>query len=317
MRHAIKHPILTYYGGAAIRAFQTSLAPSRGSIKPASQAAGRTLNASQSSPDKLCKAWFLPPTCSCHVVPINNTSSVDPAFSFLISGITWLDQYIGELWCKCYHVEILHTEPPTSQEGQRQLCLSLYLPCSTCPRMLCCFVCTSFYGSLFLFPSLSVSFSIVPSPSLFPTGDLFFSYGIWDPIHPGLIVGLLSIPEDGPWEAEWVTVGTLVSPFSLVLLSSPPHVLLFAMRWCHGFYLLGGYPLILSPFYTLHLSLFPSTPNLLSCFPPPVPLPDCIASQKPPRGFVDVWMLFSTPTVHAWHRDGEATNPSNPTLTPI
>lgn len=46
---------------------------------------------------------------------------------------------------------------------------------------------------------------------------------------------------------------------------SPPHSLLLAIRWCHGSYLLRGYPLIRSPHYTLSISLL-STP--LSPQPP-------------------------------------------------
>lgn len=93
----------------------------------------------------------LPVTRSClpHAVVtqtrLTNAPGVDPTFSFIVGGITWPRSiYWRGSGCKCYHVQILHTQPPTSQEGQRQLCLNLYLPCSTCPKMLCCFVCTSF-----------------------------------------------------------------------------------------------------------------------------------------------------------------------------
>lgn len=72
--------------------------------------------------------------------------------------------------------------PPTSQDGQRRLCLTVYLPCSTCPKMLCRFVHTSFSRSLFLYLPLPLSPSL-PHSTQFPTGDLFFSCGIWDPIQ--------------------------------------------------------------------------------------------------------------------------------------
>lgn len=156
----------------------TSLPASRVSINPASWAAGRSLNATQSLPDELHKARFLPPTRSCHVNPTNNAARVDPAFSGIIWGITWPDQYIGELWCKCYHVQILHTKPPTSQEGQRQLCLNLYLPCSTCPKMLCCFVCTSSKGLPF---SLHLSLCRFLHLSLaLPLSHWWFVFLLWD-----------------------------------------------------------------------------------------------------------------------------------------
>lgn len=72
--------------------------------------------------------------------------------------------------------------PPTSQDGQRRLCLTVYLPCSTCPKMLCRFMHTSFLRSPFLYLPLLLSPSL-PHSTQFPTGDLFFSCGIWDPIQ--------------------------------------------------------------------------------------------------------------------------------------
>lgn len=140
--NAIKHPILTCAKTCCDQTLSEHLSSPHVSLS----------NRHQQQQSKLWTQLKAPQTsyikpCSClphHVNPTNNTPRVHPTSSFIISGITWTDQYIGELWCKRYHVQILHTKPPTSPQGQRQLCLKLYLPCSTCPKMLCVFVCTSF-----------------------------------------------------------------------------------------------------------------------------------------------------------------------------
>lgn len=187
--------------------------------------------------------------------------------------------------------------PPTSQDGQRQLCLTVYLPCSTCPKMLCRFVHTSFSGSPFLSLSSSASFSISPSP--YPVSHWWFVFFLWDLGSHSESALFSSYPFQrmGPEQQNgWVCPPP--HPHT-----SPTHSSLLAMQWCHGFYLLWGYTLILSRYYTLHISHFqpPTLTNLHSCFPQPVHFPDSLASQRVPGGFGDVWMLFQTSSVHVRH----------------
>lgn len=116
--------------------------------------------------------------------------------------------------------------------------------------------------SLCLFLHLSLTTTTTPPHAPFPTGDLFFCCGIWYPIHSECIVQLLSIAEDGPREAEWVTVGALVSPFS----PSPPLLLATPLLApCHTMmsWLLfaPGVPIdSLSVLHTLYLPLPPPYP---------------------------------------------------------
>lgn len=143
--------------------------------------------------------------------------------------------------------------------------------------MLCYFVHTSFFQGLpySLSLSLSASFFISPLPSPFPTGDLFFSCGIWDPIHWERIIRFLSIPEDGPRAAEWVTLSLSLSPYA-----SPTLYAFLAMKWCHGFYFLRGYTSILSLYYTLCISLIHPLPSITFS---PVLFPDSFASHGVPE----------------------------------
>lgn len=176
-----------------------------------------------------------------------------------------------------------------------------------------------------IFLRVSLSFSISPSlsfspsrPPPFPLVICFSPVGFGIPFIESALFASYPVQRMGPERQNgWLWV--LSSLPSLSPHSLPPRSLLLAIRWCHGFYLLRGYPLILSPCYTLYISLLqPSTlPNLNSCFPQPVPFSDSCASQKAPGGFGDVWMLFSTPTIHAWHPDRDAINPANPTATRI
>lgn len=131
--------------------------------------------------------------------------------------------------------------------------------------MLCRFVRTSFSGSPFLLFSLSLSAALSIAPSPFPTGDLFFL--LWDLGSHSLIAHYSTLipPEDGPREAEWVTAA-LSPPYT-----SPPYSLLIAMRWCHGFYLLQGYPFIFSLYYTVFISISP---------PPSISFTSVILSQS-------------------------------------
>lgn len=154
-----------------------------------------------------------------------------------------------------------------------------------------------FKGLSFLSPSLSVSFSISRPPP-FPLLICFSPPGFGISFIEEHIVRLLSISEDGPREAEWVTVGALGSPFAVsARRPTPCHKM---MSWL--LFALGVPIDSLCLLHTLSISLFHPPllpPNLHSCSSQPVPFPDPFASQKAPGGFGDVWMLFSTPTVHA------------------
>lgn len=171
-----------------------------------------------------------------------------------------------------------------------------------------------FRVSLSLVLSLSASLSISPSPSPFPTGDLFFL--LWDLGSHSLIAHYSAlIPSRG-----WAPRGRMgrynsLSPLYLAtLFLAPCHAM---MSW---FLFAPGVPIhFLSVLHTLYLPLPPppTLNNLHFSFPQPVPFPDPFASLKAPWGFGDVWMLFSTSSVHAWHPERETINHPNPTATPI
>lgn len=165
MRNAIKHPILTSARRCCDQRLPQHNPPaSRVSVKTASRAAGSTLNATQSSPDKLRKARFLPPTCLIQPFhlsfeglhgPINKLESCDvnaPKFkSFTPSH-----------------------PPATMDKGSFvsvSTCLALHAP--RCFVALCAHLFKGLPFSLHLSLSLSPSLPLAPLPA-FPTGDLFF-----------------------------------------------------------------------------------------------------------------------------------------------
>lgn len=117
-----------------------------------------------------------------------------------------------------------------------------------------------------LSPSLFVSLSSSPPAFYFPTGDLFClffffsSCGIWDPIHGVHIVQLLSIPTDGPRQAEWVTVGALLPLPATIPLCAPCHTM---MSWL---LFVPGLPMDFS--FPITHSLYLPSPPLLQ--PPPI-----------------------------------------------
>lgn len=108
----------------------------------------------------------------------------------------------------------------------------------------------------------------------------FFSCGIWDPIHGVHIVQFLSIPADGPRQAEWVTVGALLSlsttplcapchPMMSWLLSPPGVPIDFSLAITHSLYL--PFPPLLHP---------PTNPQSCTPFyPQPVTFSNSLASQ--------------------------------------
>lgn len=143
-------------------------------------------------------------------------------------------------------------------------------------------------------PSISLCLSLPLSHWQFVFG------GIWDPIHWAAIVRLLSAAEDGPREAEWLSVGAPLQDSC-----SLPYDDVMAFL-CSG----GTHWFPLPLLHTLYICLLPCfhplpQPPVLYSSASPL-FPDSLASQKAPGGFRDVWMLFSTPTIHAWHSDRRA-----------
>lgn len=157
--------------------------------------------------------------------------------------------------------------------------------------------------------SLSAALSIAPSPSPFPTGDLFFL--LWDLRSHSLIAHYSALipPEDGPREAEWVAAA-LSPPYT-----SPPYSSLIAMRWCHGFYLLQGYPFIFSLYYTVFISLSP---------PPSISFTSVILSQSlsqillPLKRRLEDLGMFGCCLAHPRTMlDTQTIITTNPTVTPL
>lgn len=311
MRDAIKHPILT----SARRCCDQSLPehPSLPHVSLSNQHHERQTKLwKQLKAVLMSYAMLCTPTCCCHVAPTNNTPGVDPTFSLSFEGlhgpINILESFDANgTTCKSF----TPSHPPARRDK------SSFVSVSTCsalhvPR---CFValCAHLFKGLPF--SLHLSLSLSPSLSLaLPLSHWWFVFLVWDLGSHSLRAHcsqLLSIPVDGPREAEWVTVGALwPTP------TPPPPLLASCHTMMSCFYLLRGAPIdSLSLLHTLYIS--PVHPTIPPCFPQLVSFPNSCASQKAPGGFWDVWMLFSTPTIHAWHPDRKAISPVNPTATPI
>lgn len=264
---------------------------------------------------ELRKARFLPPTCCCHVTPAaNSTFRVDPTFfiyhlrDYMTQSIYWRGSDVNSTKLKSF----TPSHPPAWKHKSSfvsiSTCLALHVP--RCFVALCARLFKrlpfSLHLSLSLYPSL-------PHPSTFPL-VIFFSFcGIWDPIHWRDIVRLLSLPVDGPRQAEWATLVSTAASHrpSPCFLPCDDVMAFICSRVTHWFSLLITHSLYLPlpPCYTPipHLFLFFLSPQ-------PVSSSDSFSSQKAPGGFGDVWMLFSRPTVHARHPERKAINATDSTV---
>lgn len=243
MRNAIKHPVLTLLKIPGL--------PSLTNHQPEQRT---ELWSHIKAFVELRKARILPPTCCCHVTPANGTFRVDPTFfiyrlwDYMTQSIYWRGSDVNSTKLKSF----TPSHPPAWKHKSSfvsiSTCLALHVP--RCFVALCAHLFKrlpfSLHLSLSLYPSL-------PHPSTFPlVSFILFIFFLWD-LGSHSLKGHCSalIPSSG-----WAPAGRMDNS-SLRCRLSPPLSLLLAMRWCHGFYLLQGYPLIFSPYYTLYLPLPP------------------------------------------------------------
>lgn len=142
--------------------------------------------------------------------------------------------------------------------------------------LLCVHIFLSVSLSLSISLCLFIHLSLILSLSHWWFILIFFpSCGIWDPIH---IHCSTLIPSSG-----WAPAGRMGNS-RLRCRLSPPLSLLLAMRWCHGFYLLQGYPLIFSPYYTL-----PISPPSTLLYPHPTLVPPHLRFFLVSKGAWGIW----------------------------
>lgn len=237
---------------------------------------------------KLAPWGYGPPKCSCPPNP-----SIAHPGDYKAQSINWRALIKTPPGLNpSYHA----THQPGRTKAALSHCLLALLYMSQDALSLC--------AHIFFRVSLSLSIFLCLFLHLYLTLPRFPLVICFSPVGFGIpfrerIIQFLSFPEDGPRAVEWVSV----PPPPPHPHTSPTHSSLLAMQWCHGFYLLWGYTLILSRYYTLHISHFqpPTLTNLHSCFPQPVHFPDSLASQRVPGGFGDVSMLCQTSLVHVRH----------------